>query len=148
FVIQSATSQVDGRPVFAGADIYTRRGDFEMDKNGYLVNGAGYYLKGLALDRATGNPIGSMPTVIQFSSDFLQAEATTAMEYRANLARTPLTANYHPDVPNSELLQAASFTTDPRSVSAGGTGTVLGADLSTFLENSISGDAITMYDTN
>lgn len=37
----SATS-----PSFAAQSLYTRRGDFTQDANGYLVNGAGYYLCG------------------------------------------------------------------------------------------------------
>ena len=32
-------------PVFGGVVSYTRRGDFQLNANGNLVNGAGYYLK-------------------------------------------------------------------------------------------------------
>ena len=34
-------------------------GDFDFDANGYLVNGAGYYLKGLKIDTVTGQLIGA-----------------------------------------------------------------------------------------
>jgi flagellar hook protein FlgE len=34
----------DDSPSFTGETAYTRRGDFSPDANGYLVNGAGYYL--------------------------------------------------------------------------------------------------------
>ena len=37
FVVAKPTSIVDGRPVFSG-QTYTRRSDFQLDKNGYLVN--------------------------------------------------------------------------------------------------------------
>ena len=37
---------------------YTRRGDFQPDKDGYLVNGAGYYLMGIPVDPTTGNLVG------------------------------------------------------------------------------------------
>src|SRR5690348_2953852 len=47
FVVEKADSFTDGRPTFAGVDQYTRRGDFQLDQNGYLVNGAGYYLMGI-----------------------------------------------------------------------------------------------------
>ena len=50
FVVEPAIGQSDGVAVFSGANYYTRRGDFELDKTGYLVNGAGYYLKGLPID--------------------------------------------------------------------------------------------------
>lgn len=145
FVISTKVSEVDGNPVFSGFDLYTRRGDFEMDKNGYLVNGSGYYLKGLIVDPTTGNAAGSVPQVIRLSTDFLQAEATTNVEYRANLPATPFTSHYDPTVPNSELLDATGWATDP---TAGGDGTVLGADVPAFLDSTISGYAATMYDAN
>ena len=55
FVVEKPTSFADGRPTFTGVDLYTRRGDFQLDQNGYLVNGAGYYLMGIPIDPTTGN---------------------------------------------------------------------------------------------
>src|ERR1700726_1449386 len=46
FSVQQATGTVDNTPVFSGGIDYTRRGDFQLDNNGNLVNGAGYYLMG------------------------------------------------------------------------------------------------------
>ena len=86
-----AASFTDNRPVFDGVDLYTRRGDFQLDKNGYLVNGAGYYLMGIPIDPTTGNLVGSVPQLLQFQNDFLPAQATTQIDYRANLASYPLT---------------------------------------------------------
>src|SRR3954463_13094625 len=43
FSIQKATGVVDNAPVFSGVTYYTRRGDFQLNANGNLVNGAGYY---------------------------------------------------------------------------------------------------------
>jgi flagellar hook protein FlgE len=40
FVVQKPSNFADNRPVFDGIDRYTRRGDFQTDKNGYLVNSA------------------------------------------------------------------------------------------------------------
>ena len=37
----------DNVPVFSGVTNYTRRGDFQVNANGNLVNGAGYYLMGV-----------------------------------------------------------------------------------------------------
>jgi flagellar hook protein FlgE len=145
FVVSSKISESDGNPVFSGFDLYTRRGDFETDKNGYLVNGSGYYLKGLIVDPTTGNAAGSVPQVIHLSSDFLQAEATDEVEYRANLPATPFTANYDPSIANSELLDATGWATDPL---VGGDETVLGSDAQAFLDSSISGYAATMYNAN
>src|SRR5665647_1025981 len=91
FVVEKPQSFSDGRPTFSGVDNYTRRGDFGLDQNGYLVNGAGYYLMGIPVDSTTGNLTGSVPQVLQFQNGFLPAQSTTVIDYRANLASYPLT---------------------------------------------------------
>ncbi len=113
FVVQKPTNFADNRPVFGGTDLYTRRGDFQTDKNGYLVNGAGYYLMGIPVDATTGNLTGSVPQLLQFANDFLPAQPTTQVQYRANLASYPLTAGHDNDVPGSELLNPANFSANP-----------------------------------
>ena len=113
FVVQKPANFQDNRPIFEGIDYYTRRGDFQVDKNGYLVNGAGYYLMGIPVDATTGNLTGSVPQLLQFQNDFLPAQQTTQIEYRANLARTPRTPNYDADVPGSDLLNPANFSANP-----------------------------------
>ncbi len=60
-----------------------------VDKNGYLVNGAGYYLMGIPVDATTGNLVGSVPQLLQFQNDFLPAQPTSTIDYRANLRRLP-----------------------------------------------------------
>src|SRR4029079_8188031 len=92
FIVQKPSSFVDNHPVFDGVNLYTRRGDFKPDKHGFLVNGAGYYLMGLPIDSTTGNVTGSVPQLLQFQNDFLPAQPTTQIQYRANLASYPLTA--------------------------------------------------------
>ena len=52
FIVQKPTSFSGNLPVFGGVNLYTRRGDFQTDKNGFLVNGAGYYLLGIPVDAA------------------------------------------------------------------------------------------------
>jgi flagellar hook protein FlgE len=113
FVIQKPSSVVDNRPVFSGINLYTRRGDFQPDKNGYLVNGAGYFLMGIPVDSTTGNLVGSVPQVLKFQNDLLPAQQTTEIEYRANLASYPLTNGADTDIPGSELLNPANFIANP-----------------------------------
>jgi flagellar hook protein FlgE len=113
FVVQKPSNFQDNRPVFDGIDLYTRRGDFQPDKNGYLVNGAGYYLKGIPVDATTGNLVGSVPQRLQFLNDFLPAQATSQIEYRANLANYPLTTAHDADVARSELLTQANYSANP-----------------------------------
>ncbi|MBC9877397.1 flagellar hook-basal body complex protein [Bradyrhizobium sp. INPA01-394B] len=91
FAVQKASGVVDNVPVFDGVSYYTRRGDFQVNANGNLVNGAGYYLMGVAVDPKTGNPTGSVPTVLQFQNNFVPAQATTSIQYAANLPSVPNT---------------------------------------------------------
>ena len=130
FAVQKPGSFSDNNPVFDGVDRYTRRGDFSLDKNGYLVNGAGYFLQGVPIDPTTGNPSGSVPEVLRFQNDFLPSQATTKIDYRANLASYPLTANHEKSVPGSELLRPADFASNPR---------ILGTPAAPFTDSSRTG---------
>jgi flagellar hook protein FlgE len=103
FVVAMPTGTADNTPVFSGVNDYTRAGDFELNSDGYLVNGSGYYLMGTPIDSATGNPIGSTPEVLQFSNEFVPAQATTEIQYQANL----------PSTPSSGVLEPASFESSP-----------------------------------
>src|ERR1700689_1355286 len=91
FDVMMPTSTGDNQPVFNGVTDYTQRGDFQVNANGNLVNGAGYYLMGVAVDPTTGNPVGSVPTVLQFQNNFVPAQATTSIQYAANLPTVPAT---------------------------------------------------------
>jgi flagellar hook protein FlgE len=91
FSVQKATGITDNVPVFNGVTDYTRRGDFQVNANGNLINGAGYYLMGVAVDPKTGNPLGNVPQVLQFQNNFIPAQATTAIQYAANLPTIPVT---------------------------------------------------------
>lgn len=142
FVVQERTSFAGGQPVFGGLDLYTRRGDFEIDKDGFLVNGAGYYLKGLAMDPITGALVGSRPDVVRVSQDNLPAKRTAAIEYRANLPAYPQTNSAITSIAGSELLNPASFSVDPR---VGGAGYVSANDASAFINQTISAGAVTIY---
>ena len=142
FVVQAPDSFVGDTPVFSGSDSYTRRGDFQLNAQGYLVNGSGYYLEGIPIDPATGNPSGNVAAPLQFQNNFLPANATTKISYGVNLPTTPTTTNYDPAVANSELLNPADFSVDP---TVAGTGTVVGNDVTTFLNESVDGGAVTVY---
>jgi flagellar hook protein FlgE len=119
FSVQKPGGFSDNSPVFDGVDRYTRRGDFQLDKQGFLVNGAGYYLMGIPVDPTTGNLVGSTAEVLKFRSDFLPAQQTTKVDYRANLASYPLTTAHDNAVLGSELLRPASFSTGHNPVAIG-----------------------------
>lgn len=84
--------------------LYTRRGDFEVDRLGYLVNGAGYALRGQTLDPETQQPINANNGFIQISRDPLPAQASSTITYNGVLPRVPETADFDPNTPDSELL--------------------------------------------
>ena len=145
FSVQKATSVTDNVPVFSGVTDYTRRGDFQLNANGNLVNGAGYYLEGIPIDPTTGNPVGNVAAPLQFANNFLPASATSTISYGLNLPTVPATTAYSASIPNSELLKVSDFSAghDP---TIAGTGQVIGSDVSTFVKESVDGGAVTIYD--
>jgi flagellar hook protein FlgE len=113
FIVAQPTSVSGNQPVFNGVNLYTRRGDFQENQNGFLVNGAGYYLMGIPIDQTTGNPVGSVPQVLQFGNNEVPAQATTQIQYQANLPTFPQTTNANTSVPGSELINPLDFTSNP-----------------------------------
>jgi flagellar hook protein FlgE len=142
FVVEPAIGQADGAATFGGANFYTRRGDFDVDKSGFLVNGSGYYLKGLPIDPVTQNISGSVPQVLRISNSFLPASQTTRVNYQLNVPQLPKTADYNASkTPGSELLKPQDFMSIADDVPATATGSarltgdlasVLAADGNTF----------------
>ena len=96
FSVQAPTSTVDNQPVFSGVTDYTRAGDFQVNANGYLVNGAGYYLMGTTVDPKTGNPTGSVPTVLNFSEQLRSG----AGHHGDSICRKPSDRSGHPGEPH------------------------------------------------
>ncbi|ETR76475.1 flagellar hook protein FlgE [Afipia sp. P52-10] len=119
FSVQKPGGYADDKPVFDGVDRYTRRGDFQLDRQGYLVNGAGYYLMGIPVDPTTGNLVGSTAQVLKFQNDFLPAQQSSRIDYRANLANYPLTKVADKSIPGSELIQPGSYTAGYNPLSVG-----------------------------
>lgn len=142
FVVQKRTSDAAGQTVFSGSDLYTRRGDFGLDKDGYLVNGAGSYLIGSSLDPITGQATASGP--IQISNAILPARPTTTITYSANLPKTPATTRAN-GTAGSELLGAFTDGSDPRILSGTGTAVVSETNAQAFIDSSIAGPAFTAY---
>jgi flagellar hook protein FlgE len=151
FSVQKSSGTVDNTPVFTGVTDYTRRGDFQVNANGNLVNGAGYFLMGVPVDSKTGNPLGNVPQVLQFQNSFVPAQATSTIQYGLNLPATPVTAAASTAAPGT-IIAAGGL--DPADFTAGhdptvaGTGQVIGNDATIFQNESISGGAVTAYDAS
>lgn len=130
FVVAEKTGTSDGQSVFGDANFYTRRGDFEMDREGYLYNGAGYYLKGVPIDSTTGNVSGSVPEMVRVSNGLIPAKATQRIDYELNLPAVPavgLAANFATtlstavDLTGDETLASLGWTAGQEfTVSVGG----------------------------
>ena len=120
FNVQKPVGVVDNVAVFNGVTDYTRRGDFQLNANGNLVNGAGYYLLGVTVDPKTGNPIGNVPQVLQFQNNFIPAQATTKITYAANLPTRPSTVASSTAAIGSLTalggLNPADFTSNPQII--------------------------------
>src|SRR6202166_2788861 len=116
FSVQQSSGTVDNSPVFSGVTDYTRRGDFQVNANGNLINGAGYYLMGVSVDPTTGNPVGNVPQVLQFQNNFVPAQATTSIQYALNLPTTPSTTA-SPTGASGSIVAAGGL--DPANFTAG-----------------------------
>ncbi|TDR85211.1 flagellar hook protein FlgE [Enterovirga rhinocerotis] len=117
-------------PTFSGQDLYTRRGDFGPDANGYLVNGAGKYLIGSTPGKTAGP--------IQIDTKPVPAKLTSSIAYQANLPSYPKTTAADPSVPGSELLSAT----------LAGSATISANDRTAFEDQSIPGGEVTVYDAS
>lgn len=129
FQVQVKTGESDGKTVLGGANYYTRRGDFEIDREGYLVNGAGYYLMGRPIDTTTGNPLGDATSPVKLPTGLLAAKASTQIDYKANLPANSSVA----------VIDASSYG-DPTLA------TVQAADDKAFQAASLNGGQVTAYD--
>jgi len=125
FSVQKPTSITDNVPVFDGVTDYTRRGDFQVNANGNLVNKAGYYLMGVDVDPKTGNPTGNVPHVLQFQNNFIPAQATTSITYAANLPTQPKTPSSTASAPGTINgaggINASDFTAGANPLATGTT---------------------------
>ena len=133
FVVAKNTGS-NQAPVFSGQGLYTRRGDFTQDANGYLVNGSGYYLSGTTFNIATGSAVGAANSPIKVPNTPLAAKPTSTITYSGNLPSVPQPTGYSATTPNSELLPTPAASYNAAATPA-------------FLNKSVTGGQITLYDS-
>lgn len=140
FTVVRKTGDSNGAATFSGTNVYTRRGDFAQDKDGYLVNGAGGYLTGTNLDPVTGQATST--GLLKIGNSSLPAQPTTSLTYAANLPATPATtasatsgSDVYNQLPAAVVLSGATVPGP----------TVPSASAGTFVNNSIAGPSITAY---
>jgi flagellar hook protein FlgE len=89
FAVTAASGQVNGLPSFGSRELYTRAGDFALDRNGYLVNTAGYYLRGWPIDDTIREPDRGSLLPIRVSPLTSTPVATSDVNFSANLPANP-----------------------------------------------------------
>ena len=89
FAVSQQTGQLNGVPTFNPQQYYTRAGDFTLNKSGYLVNSAGLYLNGWAVDPLSGDVNQNSLAPIQVSQTVFNPVATSEVILSANLPATP-----------------------------------------------------------
>ena len=84
FSVAAALGTSDGTPIFDERQFVSRAGDFQLNKTGYMVNGAGYYLQGWPAG-STGEPDRTALGPLQVSQQLFNPVATTQIKLAANL---------------------------------------------------------------
>jgi len=92
FDVSQSTGAADAAgtgPTFSAQQYYTRNGDFTVNSQGYLVNGAGDYLDGWPVNASTGAANQTALSPIQISQSTYQPVATSNVVLSADLPATP-----------------------------------------------------------
>jgi flagellar hook protein FlgE len=144
FNVQAPTGRVDNQPQFSGVTYYTRRGDFQVDAYGHLVNSARYYLMGVPVDPKTGNPLGNVPQVLKFQNSFVPAQATTTLQYAANLPAVPTTLS-SPTAPAGSITAAGGL--NPSDFTTNFNPLVVGTPAPPYTDNTTTGSPATNQQT-
>jgi flagellar hook protein FlgE len=101
FAVSQQAGDVNNIPTFSPQQYYTRAGDFQMDKNGFLVNSAGEYLNGWPINAQTGIVNQNTLQPIQVTQTVYNPVSTSTVTLSANLPATPATGTATPGSPIS-----------------------------------------------
>jgi len=88
-VSEAAGVSPTGKPSFNPQTYYTQAGDFQLNNNAYLVNGAGQYLQGWTVNPQTGVANQSSLAPIQITQTQFNPVQTANINLSANLPATP-----------------------------------------------------------
>jgi len=90
FAVALPSGRESGEPTFDARNFYTRAGDFNMDRDGYLVNGQGYYLQGWDIDDA-GSPDRTVVKPLRVDKSVYNPVETRNVNVSATLPATATT---------------------------------------------------------
>ncbi len=89
FAVSQQTGQINGVPSFNPQSFYTRSGDFQLNKSGYMTNSSGLFLNGWPIDASTDEPNQNSLQPIQVSQTVFNPVYTSEVVLAANLPATP-----------------------------------------------------------
>lgn len=90
FVVSRPTGQTANQTTFSNLPYYTRAGDFDVNRDGYMVNGSGYYLNGWSVDQ-NGVPNTASLAPIKITQVVDEPTPTSKLDFVGNLpANSPL----------------------------------------------------------
>jgi flagellar hook protein FlgE len=98
FAVSEQNGEANNIPTFNPQQFYSRAGDFQMDKNGFLVNSAGDYLNGWPVDPNTGVVNQNTLTPIQVTQTVYNPVPTGNVTLSANLPATPANSPIQSDL--------------------------------------------------
>lgn len=93
FPVSHPAASVGGQTSFSATPYFSRAGDFQLNKAGYIVNSAGEYLNGWTVNSATGVANQSTVAPIQVNQGGYSPVATSEVTLSANLPATPATGS-------------------------------------------------------
>jgi flagellar hook protein FlgE len=92
FAVSQSDGDTNGVTSFNPQQMYTRAGDFQMNKDGYLVNSSGDFLNGWPVDPKTGLANQNAMAPIQVTQTAYNPIPTSTVSLSANLPATPATS--------------------------------------------------------
>lgn len=99
FAVSKQNGKVNNTPTFDPTNLYTRSGDFALNSQGYMVNGAGQVLNGWSADGNGGINQNGALAPIQVNQSTYQPIKTSEVTLSANLPATPATGTATPTSP-------------------------------------------------
>ncbi len=112
FAVSQPNGSANGQTTFNAQQFYTRAGDFQLNKDGYIVNSANLYLNGWSVDPTTGAVNRNAVAPIQVSQTTFNPIATSEVDLSANLPATPTAG-----APISSQIQVYDALGTPHTVS-------------------------------
>lgn len=89
FSVSQQIGELNNIPTFNPQLFYSRAGDFQLNKAGFMINSAGLFLNGWPIENGTAEPNQNSLQPIQVAQTVFNPVATSAVVLSANLPATP-----------------------------------------------------------